>query len=487
MRFSVSRRQVWERLPRKVKDGLGRCLGWIPPAYALGGAFRRQLAFVNEAQWWSAERSREYQVKRLRQICQRAYTRTPYYRAVFDRIGFRPEDIREPGDIRRLPLIDRHALRTHLTEMCAVPPTSGRVDYVSTGGTSGEPLGFYIGVERSAVEYAHLVSAWTRAGYRLDLPMAVFRGRLVPLDSSGLHHAHDPLLRHHFYSSFHLTDDSIRGYLDHVRTLGPCFLHVYPSSVAALARSIRRTGIVAPRNVLGIIAESEIVYPEQRRMVEEVFGCRYFSGYGMTEKVVAAAECEKSSDYHVWPTYGFFELLDEQGHPITTPGRRGEIAGTGFINEVVPFIRYRTGDQATYVGDRCAACGREQMIVKDIRGHRIQESLVASDGTAISWTAVNLHDDTFDHVLRFQFRQERAGHAVLRLVRGQGFSERDLARIRQRVAERLQGRLTLDVELADQIALSKSGKAIYVDQRLEGLEALAIDRGEEATDRALHN
>ena len=54
-------------------------------------------------------------------------------------------------------------------------------------------------------------------------------------------------------------------------------------------------------------------------MIEEVFGVRMFSCYGHSEKLVLAAECEHSTDCHVWPTYGFFELIDEQGEVITTP------------------------------------------------------------------------------------------------------------------------------------------------------------------------
>jgi phenylacetate-CoA ligase len=237
--------------------------------------------------------------------------------------------------------------------------------------------------------------------------------------------------------------------------------------VAALARFCRRAGIRPPVNIRGIIAESEIVFPEQRKMVEEVFGCRYFSCYGHSEKLVLAAECEHSTDYHVWPTYGYFELLDDDGNPVTTPGERGEIVGTGFMNTVMPFIRYRTGDWATYVGDHCEACRREHIIIRDIRGHRIQEVLIAADGSEISWTALNMHDDTFVHVRQFQFVQERRGQAVLHIVPAGGFSAEDTGRIQRNLGRKLDGQLTFTTELVDAIPLSARGKTIYVDQRIK--------------------
>ncbi len=295
---------------------------------------------------------------------------------------------------------------------------------------------------------------------------AVLRGRRVQPDRNGLHHEYDPLLRHHYYSSFHMSDESMGRYLDHMATLGPCFLHVYPSSVAALARLCRRSGSRPPDSIRGIIAESEIVYPEQRKMVEEVFRCRYLSCYGHSEKLVLAAGCEHSNDYHVWPTYGYFELLDEAGKPVRTPGQRGEIVGTGFINTVMPFIRYRTGDWATYVGERCEACGREHTIIRDIQGHRTQEVLIALDGSEISWTALNMHDDTFVRVRQFQFLQETPGHAFLRIVPAPGFGEEDVSRIHRNLGRKLEGQLAFRLELVDAIAVSARGKAIYVDQRI---------------------
>ncbi len=421
MKVAISPKNAWERLPYPLKKVAGAVLGTIPPAYLLGRRFRDAYRFVEATNQWSPEQIREYQLRQLRSICSLAYEKTAYYRRTYNAAGFRLDDLKTIEDLRKLPTIDRSTLSEHLDEMCAVSVRSANVDYVSTGGTSGKPLHFYIGSERSAVEYAYIVSGWERVGFRLGDSIAVFRGRVVGPERSGFRHEHDALLHQHFYSNFHMTDGAMAAYLRHVGTIGPCYLHVYPSSISTLAQFVRRSGIAVPKNIRGILAESEIVYPEQRKTVEETFKCRYFSSYGHTEKTVAAAECELSRNYHVWPTYGYFELLDENGEAITRPGQTGEIVGTGFINRAVPFIRYRTGDYATYVGERCTACGRNHTVICDIAGHRVQEFLVGRNGNLISWTALNLHDATFDCVRQIQFRQEVPGRATLQLVRGRSF------------------------------------------------------------------
>lgn len=475
MKLALSAKNAWEHLPRSPKAALRPLLGALPLPWLLGRRFRSNLRFVEAAQWWSADETRAHQFVQLRRILALAYEGTPYYRRAFDTVGFTPADLRDVQDLRQLPTIDRRTLREHLTEMCTVPPTAAHVDYTATGGTGGEPLAFYIDAGRSAVEYAYLVSSWRRAGFTLGMPLAVFRGRRVPKDRKGFRHEYDPLLRQHYYSTFHMADADLRYYLGHLRDIGPCFLHVYPSSATALAHFLQGAGLDPPPNVRGLIAESENVYPDQRRVVEAVFGRRLFSCYGLTEKVVAAAECEHTTDYHVWPTYGFFELLDEAGQPVTTPGRRGEIVGTGFINEVVPFVRYRTGDFATYVSERCTACGRTQPIITDIRGHRVQEVLVAADGGLITWTALNVHDDSYARILRFQFLQDAPGRARLRLVPAPGFAERDGGHLLRTLNAKLDGRLHLELELVESLPVTGLGKAIYVDQRIPGIPARAND------------
>ena len=467
MKRALSRKNLWDAMPHALRALAGSLLRVVPLPYLLGRQFRETCRFVQESQWWPAERFRGHQMNALRATCALAYERTTYYRRTFSSAGFKPGDLKSIGDLSRLPTIDKTTVRENLGEMCARPVDGPSVDHCSTGGSSGTPLFFYMGSERSAIEYAYLIASFARVGYRLRMPLAVLRGRIVRPDGRGLLHEYDPLLRHHYYSNFHMTDENMGRYLEHITTLGPCLLHVYPSSVAALARFIRRAGLKVPGNIRGIIAESETVYPDQRKMVEEVFGCRYFSCYGHSEKLVLAAECEFSTDYHVWPTYGYFELLDEQGRPVTMPGQRGEIVGTGLINTVVPFIRYRTGDYATYVGDHCEACGRQHVIIRDVEGRWPSGALVTHNRSLISMTALNVHDDTFIYAKQFQFYQDTPGQAVLRVVPAEGFGDEDKRRIQHNLGRKLDGQVTLAIELVESIPLSPRGKFIYVDQRIK--------------------
>jgi len=465
MKKALSRKNLWEKTPLSLKSTLGRSLGLIPPKWLLGKSFRANCKFVRDAQWWPAERAQEYQLSKLREILNLAYEKTRYYHRSFDSAGFHPDNLHSLQDMHHLPTIDKQVVIDNLLDMCTKSISGKDVDYGSTGGTSGTPLHFYLNANRSSVEYAYLTTSWERIGYKLGTQMAVIRGRVVQANRKGLHHKYDPILRHHYYSNFHMSSENMARYLEHITTIGPCFLHVYPSSVVTLAHFILQKGAHTPKNIRGIIAESEIVYPKQRQMVEEVFGNCYFSCYGHSEKLVLAAGCEQTNNYHVWPTYGYFELLDDDGNPVTTPGQQGEIVGTSFINTVMPFIRYRTGDIATYVGDCCKACGREHILISDIQGRWPQGGLIAKDRSIISMTALNVHDDTFKNVQDYQFYQSIPGKATLYVVPLTSLDDKEQERIVNNMNRLLQSQVILDLEVRTNLVKTKRGKQPRVIQK----------------------
>jgi len=225
MKKALSKKNIWEKTPLWLKSTLGQGMRLVPPPYLLGKRFRANVRFVRHAQWWSSERTRLYQLAKLREMVQLAYDNTEFYRRVFDAVGFEPGELRSLDNIKKLPTIDKQTILDNLADMCTRSPTARDVDYGSTGGTSGTPLHFYLDANRSAVEYAYLTTSWERVGYTLGMPMAVLRGRVVRPDREGFYHEYDPILRHHYYSSFHMSDENMGRYLQHIATIGPCYLH----------------------------------------------------------------------------------------------------------------------------------------------------------------------------------------------------------------------------------------------------------------------
>ena len=91
---------------------------------------------------------------------------------------------------------------------------------------------------------------------------------------------------------------------------------------------------------------------------------------------------------------------------------------------------------------------------------------MTKSGSLISWTGLNMHGDTFDHVRQFQFRQDVPGKATLRVVPDGSYSDRDRHRIMEHLRRKCGDQLDLAIEEVEAIPLSPRGKAIYVEQRI---------------------
>jgi len=169
--------------------------------------------------------------------------------------------------------------------------------------------------------------------------------------------------------------------------------------------------------------------------------------------------CESETTFHFLPNHGYLELLDQDQQVIAEPGQVGEITGTGYLNPIMPLIRYRTADYGAWdVRGPCAGCARAHYRLARIDG-RIQEYLLLEDGTRFPLTNVNaLHGEFFSLIYRFQFVQDEPGQAVLRFVPAVKMTPERLAEIREAFAYMKDMGLSLEYEPVEDIPLTGRGK-----------------------------
>jgi len=465
MKKAFSKKNLWEIMPPVFKKIIASTLLFVPLEYLIGAKFRQERKLIASANKWTKEEIDAYHLKKLQSQVQVAYDKCPAYKKLYDDAKIDVFSFTQLSDFKKFPFIDKSFINNNIEALCMRDKNSAGVDYVTTGGTSGIPLTFYINASRSQIEYAYLVDGWSRTGFKLGDIKAVLRGTVTG-ENQKKNQSYDPIFNEYYYSSFHMNEKNMREYILHLKSLKNCFLHVYPSSIYQLARFAKKENIKFT-NIKAVLAESENIEPDQRELVEEVFDCHYYSSYGHSEKLVAAGECEFSHDYHVWPTYGYLELIDKQGDIITKKGEVGEIVGTGFINTVMPFIRYRTGDFAEFVGSHCEKCNRNHLMIRKIRGNKAQEYLIAEDRSLIPWTAINMHDDTFDEVLQYQLYQYTPGKAIIKIIGNHSFDKAKEKLIIKNIGLKLKGRIEVSVLVVDSLKKTKRGKSIFVDQHIK--------------------
>lgn len=377
-----------------------------------------------------------------------------------------------PGAIRaaearavlaRLPFLEKEAMRDALARYTRRDvPASGR-EYLTTGGSSGIPFGFFHAPGDSHDERAFIHGVWGQLGWTPGTPTAVFRGAFVP--GSGTLWAYDRYGAELRFSGYHLTAEHVPAMFAEVERRGITYLQCYPSAAMLLARLITSGAARAPRGLRGVFLGSETVLPFQRELVERAFGVPAVVWYGHAEAAGFAYECERRAGYHVDERYGIVELVDAAGRVRTDDGAEGELVVTGLRRRVTLFLRYRTGDLATLGPDAPCGCGRPGRRLTAIHG-RVQEFVVSRAGRPVSATAINMHNDLFDDVLRFQFRQEVLGRVELLLMPGPGFTETRRRRISDEIGEKLGDGFELVVRTVDEVPLSPRGKQRFIDQRL---------------------
>ena len=434
----------------------------LVPSYR---TYRQMYALLQRSQWWSREELAAYQAQALSRLLDHAYENVPYYRRVFRERGLVPEDIRGPGDLELLPFLTKEIVQANLPDLKARNYPESAFEYVRTSGSTGTPMGFYYekGASR-AREWAFMKTQWDRVGYRFGDRCVILRGHVVDGASSGTYWRRALFGRWLIMSSHQMTEETLPGYVSWIRAFRPRFIHAYPSTAVILARYMREHGIGPFPTVKAVLCGSENLYPWQRDLLEEVFGCRVFSWYGNSEQTVLAGECEESTHYHIFPEYGIVELIGRDGRPVRGPGAMGEVVTTSLINPICPLIRYRTMDVAVLGTDSCT-CGRSYPMLERVEG-RLQEFIVTKNRRFISMTAVNMHSDIFDNVAQFQFHQEKEGETLLRIVKKPGYSDRDTERILKELDRKFDGDVDVTIRFVDEIPRTQRGKYQFLIQEL---------------------
>jgi len=408
------------------------------------------MHFLNSTTGWSRDEIEAYQLDQLRQIVTHAYQNAPGYRSLYQEAGVHPDQIRTLDDLRRFPCVEKEMFRDHLETLSV--PIDGRT-YVTTGGSTGIPCGMYRDPVSFAKELASKAHQYHRIGWREGGRQIVFRGLSIPTDD---HMEFVPGFNELRCSSYHFGTEWMETYRQAAWDYRPAWLRCYPSSGYVFARYLSDTGLSFPQ-LKGILCSSEHLYDFQKKLLRNVFHCRIFSHYGHYEMAVLAGFCEYEDAYHVLPYYGYAELLQPNGQPVTQPGQVGEIVGTSFIMYATPFIRYRTQDLAVFRGWGCAACGRPYQIWERIEG-RLQELLVTQTGRYISTSMLNMHDDFYDHLKQFQFHQRRLGELTFRYVPKHTLTQDAVDDMKAKLTLKLGSDVSLITEEVSEIPMTPRGK-----------------------------
>ncbi|MBL8352960.1 MAG: phenylacetate--CoA ligase family protein [Burkholderiaceae bacterium] len=425
-------------------------------------AVRRQL---EQSQWWPAEQLRELQVQRLRALLVEVGSQVPFYRDLFREQGFDASSVTSLADLQRLPFLTKPVIRAH-TDAMKHRQAEGLARF-NTGGSSGEPLIFFIGNERVSHDVAAKWRATRWWGVDIGDPEIVVWGSPIELGAQDRVRAlRDKLLRTELIPAFEMNDASLDGFVAAIRRRRPRMLFGYPSALSHIARHAEKRGQrMDDLDIAVAFVTSERLYDDQRQTISRVFGCAVANGYGGRDAGFIAHECPHGG-MHLTAEDVIVEIVDAEGR-VLPPGQAGEIVVTHLATKDFPFIRYRTGDVAV-LDDRTCGCGRGLPLLKEIQG-RTTDFVVAADGTVMHGLALVYIVRDLPGVRSFKIVQHSLERTVVQLV-VDGQCDRSIEpRIVQGFKRRLGATVNVDVEYLAEIAPERSGKYRYVVSQVASL------------------
>jgi phenylacetate-CoA ligase len=314
------------------------------------------------------------QDERLRETVERVYTCVPFYREKLDRSGIRPDNFKGLEDLTRLPFTRKTDLRENYPFGLFAVKMDEVVRLHASSGTKGKPT--VVGYTRRDLENwaevcaRSIVAAGGRHGdvFHNAYGYGLFTGGL------GMHYGAEKL---------GLTVVPVSGgarsrQMTLIEDFRPRGIAGTPSFILSLGEAMIQAG-KDPRatsleyGIFGAEPWSE----EMRRELEEMWGIHAVDIYGLSEVIGpgVAIECWQAKDgLHIAEDHFLVEVIDpETGEPVPD-GEVGELVFTTLTKEAIPVIRYRTGDLASVIRERCD-CGRTHARMSRIKG-RIDDMLI---------------------------------------------------------------------------------------------------------------
>lgn len=413
---------------------------------------------LEQSEWWSPERMNRHRLDCLRAFLCRVASTVPYYAGLFRSLAFDPAGVRALADLETLPLLTKATIRANTETLKARDATGLRP--FNTGGSSGEPLVFFLSRERVGHDVAAKWRATRWWGVDIGDPEVVVWGSPTELGAQDwVRSIRDRVLRTTLLPAFEMSESNLDAFVAAIRAKRPAMLFGYPSALAHIARHAESRK--QPLDDLGIrvaFVTAERLYPEQREQIGRTFGCPVANSYGGRDAGLIACECP-AGGMHMSAEDIIVEVVDGDGR-AQPAGAAGEIVVTHMATGSFPFIRYRTGDVGV-LDDRACECGRGLPLIKEIQG-RATDFVVAQDGTVMHGLALVYVVRDLPGVAKFKIVQESVDRTDVFLVAGPGFDREIVERIKGGMAKRLGSQVRIDVEIVDDIPPERSGKYRYV-------------------------
>jgi len=421
-----------------------------------GNKARAYMEVLERSQWFDTTRIRKEQNRRLRALIKYAFQSVPYYRRMFRTLKLQPSDIKDMEDLKKLPLLEKPTIKNVFRDMISASYPKKYVRKGSTGGSTGEPLGFCTTNENRDWSNAARYLGWSWAGFKWGDKYAQFFGSPVDLPAfeSVKGKLASLLKRRQTFNAYRWTESDMKNFANRMAKSKPDVVYGNAVPIALMAKFIEAQKIKGIQAKV-VIIDSNKLFEHEEKLIEQVFHCPIWWNYHNRENGTFGSECSEHDGYHLFAQNFIFEFIRD-GESVAS-GETGNIVVTDLHNHVMPFLRYVVGDLGTCPAATCS-CGRKLPLMKKLHGRRA-DILVTEAGNFIVDPFYQFAA-FFDiaNIKKYQIVQETERKIVVKIIPDEDFLECDTERIRNLVHFVMGKGMDVDVQVSQTIGSSKSGK-----------------------------
>lgn len=274
-----------------------------------------------------------------------------------------------------LPILTKKNLQQSLYKRLSKGFTTKNIFKGKTSGSSGQPFTFGKDKYAHAMAWAAFHKAYSQHGIDLNTSLqARFYG--IPLHGKGryLELIKDFVSYRKRFPIFNMNDEVLQGFINKFSKYNFEYINGYTSSIVLLAKYCQSKNTVlksiCPTLKIGIVT-SEMLFPDDRLLLEKWLGIPIINEYGASEVGLMAMQ-NANGDFEINQHNLFIEVVDEENKQVPD-GEIGRILVTDLYNKATPMIRYEIGDLGSL-----ATLDNGTRILKDLQGRTSDVALLPS-------------------------------------------------------------------------------------------------------------
>ena len=456
-------RRIYKNLPHRFQEGIAKIYAKVilPYGYGEGRNFRNYFRLLNKSEFWSLDKLKNLQEQKLKKLIRHAVNNVPYYAGLFKKEKLSVNDIQTKEDLQKIPILTKAEIRKNYSKMIATGENLSKLTLVTTGGSTGTPMKFYMDRHSIAVRFA----TWARwkkfAGVKAAKDKFVYMGMVVLPDGddgSRFYGKFNWYFNQLKLAAFNLSDEVLSKYVENIRKFKPVYIQGYASGVYVLARYLKMNSIWDIK-VKAVLTSSDTLFDYQRKVIEEVFKCRVFNHYGQNEDIVTGTECDYHEGFHLNMENGITEIVDRGGNQMDSDV--GRIIGTQLENYAMPLIRYDTGDLGRISSEKCK-CSRSLILLKEFVG-RQDDIIKTPEGRRVGCGGMNQPMKyLFNAVKECQYFQKANDSLIVRVVPTANYTKEDEKIFIESIKKQVGNKMNIQIELVEKIPRTVSGKFKFI-------------------------